>query len=141
VAPCALAVAAFISFFSFYAAGAEEGGVSVELNKLEPKGQACRIYLVVTNKTTADYQDFNLDLVLFRPDGIIGRNFKINLAPLKANKRAVKLFDLDNDGTGCDQVGSFLINDVLECKTASGPVDNCLGKLTVSSLTKVQLTK
>ena len=121
------------------AAAAEDGSIAIELNKLEPQGQSCRAYVVVTNKSDKEYQSLNLDLVLFRPDGVIGRRFAINLAPFKPDKRTVKLFDID--ATPCDQVGSILINDVLECKTAAGPVDDCLKDISVSTLTNVQLSK
>jgi hypothetical protein len=119
-------------------ANAQEGSIAIELNKLEPQGQGCRAYFVVTNKATA-YQELKLDLVLFRPDGVIGRRFAVDLGPLKADKRSVKLFDID--GTACDQVGSFLINDVMECKAESGPVADCLKDISVSTLTNVQLNK
>jgi hypothetical protein len=136
----ATASAALIaSLLGLGAAGAEEGSVAIELNKLEPQGQQCRAYLVIQNKSTTDYSELKLDLVLFRPDGVIGRRFAVELAPLKANKRTVKLFDLE--ATPCDEVGSFLINDVMECKAASGPVDDCLQSITTSTLTNVQLNK
>jgi hypothetical protein len=126
-------------FFVAIAAATEGGDIAIELNKLEPQGQACRAYVVVFNKSDKEYQSLNLDLVLFRPDGVVGRRVAINLAPLKADKRIVKLFDID--GTPCAQVGSVLINDVLECKTDSGPVDDCLKDISVSTITNVQLTK
>jgi hypothetical protein len=118
---------------------ADPAGLSVELNKLEPQGGGCRAYLVVNNESAAQYQTLKLDLVLFQPDGVIGRRFAIDLAPLKPTKRAVKLFDLD--GVACDKIGSFLINEVVECKTDAGPVNDCLAGITVKSLTSVQLTK
>jgi hypothetical protein len=121
------------------ASGAEPGGLSVELNKLEPQERGCRAYVVVTNKTSTAYQALKLDLVLFQTDGVIGRRFAIDLGPLKPDKRTVKLFDLD--ATPCDQVGSFLINDVLECKTESEPITDCLAGITPTSLTKAQMTK
>jgi len=126
-------------FFVALAAATEGGDISIELNKLEAQGQACRAYVVVSNKSDKEYQSLNLDLVLFRPDGVIGRRFAINLAPLRPDKRTVKLFDMD--GTPCDQVGSILINDVIECKTEAGPVDDCLTHISVSTLTNAQLTK
>ena len=113
--------------------------VSVELNKLEAQGSGCRAYVVVQNDDTTSYQSFKLDLVLFQQDGVIGRRFAMDLAPLKPQKRTVKLFDLDN--IACDKIGSFLINDIVECKTDAGPVENCLAGVTVKSLTNVQLTK
>lgn len=121
------------------AASAEDGSVAIELNKLEPQGKQCRAYIVIENKTQTNYQELKLDIVLFRPDGVIAKRFAVDLAPLKADKRSVKLFDIE--GTACDQVGSFLINDVMECKADSGPLTDCLKNITVSSRSDVQLTK
>jgi hypothetical protein len=136
VAPFVVAAAVL---FGLATASAEEGAIAIELNKLEPQGKQCRAYLVIQNKGGTNYQELKLDLVLFRPDGVIGRRFAVELAPLKANKRTVKLFDLED--TACDQVGSFLINDVMECKAESGPIADCLNDITASTLTNVQLTK
>ncbi len=122
-----------------FAAAAEEGPIAIELNKLEPQGKQCRAYIVIQNKSATNYQELKLDIVLFRPDGVIAKRFAVDLAPLKAEKRSVKLFDIE--GTACDQVGSFLINDVMECKAESGPLTDCLKDISVSSRTDVQLTK
>ncbi len=91
------------------------------------------------NDSATQFQAVKLDLVLFQQDGVIGRRFAIDLAPLKPQKRTVKLFDLDE--LACDRIGSLLINDVVECKTADGPLDDCLAGLSVKSLTNVQLSK
>lgn len=120
-------------------AEAGQGSIAIELNKLEPQGAQCRAYFVITNKNKTNYTQLKLDLVLFRPDGVIGSRFAVDLAPLKADKRTVKLFELAD--TSCDKVGSFLINDVIECKAESGLVADCLNDITVSSLTNVRLTK
>jgi len=101
-------------------ADAEQGSIAIELNKLETQGNKCMAYFVINNKNKTSYEELKLDLVLFRPDGVIGRRFAVDLAPLKADKRVVKVFELAD--TSCDQVGSFLINDVIECKAESGPV-------------------
>jgi hypothetical protein len=121
------------------AATAQEAPVSIELNKLEPQGKTCRAYIVIQNKGTNNYQELKLDIVLFKPDGVIGKRFAVDLAPLKADKRTVKLFDIED--TPCEDVGSFLINDVMECKAESGPLTDCLKDLTVSSRTNVELAK
>jgi hypothetical protein len=121
------------------AASGQGNSIAIELNKLEAEGQNCRAYFVVGNKSGTEYQELKLDLVLFRPDGVIGRRFAVDLGPLKADKQSVKLFDIE--GTACDQVGSFLINDVMECKAASGPVSDCLKNISVSTRTEVQLNK
>jgi hypothetical protein len=118
---------------------AKVGGISVELNKLEPVEHGCRAYFVITNESSTIYDVLKLDLVLFQTDGVIGRRFAIDLGPLKPDKRSVKLFDID--AIPCEQVGNFLINDVLECKSEPGPAPDCLAVITPSSLTKAQLTK
>jgi hypothetical protein len=113
--------------------------VNVELNKLEPVDQNCRAYVVVTNGTETNFKSFKMDLVLFQTDGVIGKRFSIDLAPLRPKKKSVKLFDID--GMSCDKIGSMLVNDVMECKSDTGAGQNCLQELTTSSRTKVQLSK
>lgn len=121
------------------AAAAPAGELALQLNKLETYEKGCRAYMVVNNTTATSYQAYKLDLVLFQEDGVIGRRFALDLAPLKPQKRTVKLFELD--GVGCDKIGSFLINEVMECKAESGPEADCLQKMTTSSLTNVQISK
>jgi hypothetical protein len=118
---------------------AAASSLDIQLNKLESADKGCRAYIVINNTSDTEYQSLKLDLVLFQTDGVIGRRFSIDLAPLKPQKRSVKLFDID--GIACDKIGSFLINDVMECKSATGPVDSCLRNVKTSSLTKVQLSK
>jgi hypothetical protein len=136
----AAALAAFAAVSYAQDAGSQNPAqLSVELNKLETSEKGCRAYLVINNTTDAAYQSLKLDLVMFQQDGVIGKRFALDLAPLKAQKKTVKLFDLE--GTACDKVGSFLINDVVECKAEAGPVADCLQKMTVKSITPVTLSK
>jgi hypothetical protein len=114
-------------------------GITLELNKLEKSEKGCRAYVVVTNATSTAYESFKLDLVMFQTDGVVGRRFALDLSPVRPDKRSVKLFDLD--GAQCEQIGSFLINDVMDCRTSSGPATDCLARLKVKSLTKVEISK
>ncbi len=116
-----------------------DNAVTLELNKLESSEKGCRAYVVVSNPSSTAYDAYRLDLVMFQTDGVIGRRFALDLAPLRPSKRTVKLFELDN--TNCENIGSFLVNDVLECRAESGPVTDCLARLKVSSLTKVGISK
>ena len=95
--------------------------------------------MVVNSSSDATFQSYKLDLVLFQSDGVIGRRFALDLAPLKPQKKTVKLFELD--GVGCDKIGSFLVNEVMECKTDAGAQTDCLQKLSTSTLTNVQISK
>ena len=114
-------------------------GITLELNKIEKSDKGCRAYVVVTNPTQTSYEAFKLDLVMFQTDGVVGRRFALDLAPVRPDKRSVKLFDLD--GAQCDGIGSFLINDIMDCRTSSGPATDCLARLKVKSLTKVEISK
>ncbi len=113
--------------------------VAVELNKLETQQSSCRAYLVIDNQSEKSYDVLKLDLVLFQTDGIIGRRFALDLAPIKGKKRSVKLFDLD--GVKCETIGSFLINDIMECKSGGADESACLDRLALSTRSNVQLSK
>jgi hypothetical protein len=117
----------------------QDSGISLELNKLESSDKGCRAYVVVSNPTGTMFDAYKLDLVMFQTDGIIGRRFAVDLAPLRPSKRTVKLFELDD--IKCDEIGSFLVNDVMECHSDTGAVNDCLAAMKVSSLTKVEISK
>lgn len=135
-------VGAGIAYLGAWAAMAQPaagGAISVELNKLESIDAGCRIYVVVNNQTDSEFDTLKLDLVLFRGDGIVDQRFFVDLAPLRKQKRIVKLFELDK--VKCDDIGSFLVNDVVECRSGTEAVENCLGELEVSSRTSAKLSK
>jgi hypothetical protein len=72
-----------------------EGGddsISLELNKLESSDKGCKAYVVASNPTTTSYDALRLDLVMFQTDGVIGRRFALELAPLRPS-RTVKMFE------------------------------------------------
>ena len=118
---------------------AEAATLAVELNKLETFDKGCRAYVVINNTSDVIYQSVKLDLVLFQPDGVIARRFAVDLAPLKATKKTVKLFDID--GLACDKISSVLVNDVMECKSETAAVSDCLSKMGLSSVAAAPLTK
>lgn len=118
---------------------AQSNGIALELNKIEPYDKGCRAFVVVNNPADTAYQLFKVDLVLFQTDGVIGKRVALDLAPVKAQKKTVKQFELE--GTACDRIGSLLVNDVIECKAEAGTVNDCLKSLTTSSLTSIKLSK
>ena len=129
----------FAAWTPVEAADAAAATTSLELNKLEATDKGCRAHVVINNSSETAYQSFKLDLVEFRSDGVIGKRLILDLAPLKAQKKIVKSFELE--GLACDKIGSFLINDVTDCKGETGPVADCLKHLALSTLTPVQLSK
>lgn len=113
--------------------------LALELNKIEPSENGCRIYMVADNQSETTFAALRLDLVFFQTDGVIGKRVALDLAPVKSRKRAVKAFDIDK--MKCEGIGSILVNDVAECRADAGPVDNCLARMSLKSLSTVQLTK
>jgi hypothetical protein len=105
-------------------------GVSLELNRLEPRDGACRISLVVANPGDKALDSLKLDLVFFDKDGVISRRLAVEAGPVRAAKTTVKLFDASE--TSCDAIGRVLLNDV----TACGGEQDCLGAVTTSSRVK-----
>ena len=116
---------------------ADHDQVGIELNKLEQVDDACRIYMVVRNGSTA-YEGFKLDVVLFDTGGVIASRVAVDMAPLRAGRPSVKLFDVQDQR--CDSIGSLLVNEVLECRPADVASD-CLARIEVSSRTDVQILR
>lgn len=118
---------------------ADQTPLTVELNKLEPHDDACRAYLVFDNPASTAYESLKLDLVMFDPDGVIGRRLAVEGAPLAADKTTVKLFDIA--GVACADIGRVLLNDILACRDDAGEHDDCLGRLQLESRAGVPFVK
>lgn len=110
---------------------AAEDAIRVELNKIEPNGEACRAYMVIENATGRALETLKLDLVLFDTDGVVAKRLAVETAPLPPGKTGLKMFDIT--GLACPALGRVLLNDVLDCADASGPVADCLALVTPSA--------
>lgn len=104
--------------------------IRLELNKLEPQGDACRVYMVFANEGDGEISSLRLDLISFDPDGIINRRVALEGGPLAGEKTAVKLFDLAD--IECGEVGRLLLNDVVACE-GDGVAGDCLGRIETHS--------
>jgi hypothetical protein len=113
--------------------------VRIELNRLEEREASCRVHLVLENAAESGFVGYKLDLVLFGPDGIIARRIAVDVAPLRPRKTSVKVFDVD--GLACGGIGSVLVNDVLDCRSAAGEIADCVESLAVSSRAGVNFSK
>jgi hypothetical protein len=120
-------------------AGAASDALHIELNRLEDRGAGCRVHLVLENTSPRAYDSYRLDLVIFGADGVIARRVALETAPLRANKTVVKEFELAD--LACTQVGRILLNDVSQCASAGGDVDDCVTTTRVSSRASVSFVK
>jgi len=134
-----LAVFAAVWLVSPISAQAQAPKVAIELNKLEPAGEACRAYLVLNNRSQIAFTSLNLDLVLFDEGGIIAKRLAVETAPLPAGKLSVKAFDVAD--LDCAQVGRVLLNDVIACDGAPESPENCLALIEASAQGELSFVK
>jgi hypothetical protein len=118
---------------------APERAVAIELNKLEPNGEACRAYLVLKNGSEVAFRSMKLDLVMFDSDGVVARRLAVQAAPLPAGKTSLKVFDIT--GHDCGGIGSILLNDVLACEPAAETGGDCLDLVAASARGTVPFIK
>lgn len=122
-------------------AQAQAGGetIAIELNKLEPQGAACRAYLVVKNEGEQAYESLRLDLVMFDKGGVVAKRLAVQAAPLPVGKTSLKVFDITDHA--CEDIGSILLNDVLECTPDAASAGGCLARIAVSARGEVKFLK
>ena len=113
--------------------------VTVDLNKLETRDNACRAYLVLENGTQSAFTAFTLDLYIFGPDGVITKRLAVDTVPLTPGKTRVRPVDIRD--TACDRVTKVLLNDVLDCADAAGQRDDCVSMVTLSSHSGAEFIK
>lgn len=114
----ALSAAALAGFAHLaHGAAAAGGPVVLELNKLEPAGEAggCQAFVLIENGAEA-LESLNVDLVMIDPEGVIARRLAVELGPLRAGKTSVKVFRVE--GVDCERIGGVLLNDVIGCAPA-----------------------
>jgi hypothetical protein len=124
---------------SLAAGPAPDEALAIELNKLEPNGEACRAHLVIKNGSAQHFEALKLDLVMFDRDGVVARRLAVQAAPLPLGKTSLKVFDID--GGDCAAIGSILLNDVLDCRPAPTSAAGCLGLVAASARGDVPFIK
>ena len=117
----------------------ETGALSVQLNKLEADGDACRAYIVLENASGIAFEALRLDMVLFDVDGVIARRLAVDAAPLAAGKTSVRVFGISN--LACDNIGRVLLNDILVCQDATGDRTDCMDHVVPDSIAVVPFIK
>ena len=118
----------------------EQGDViRVELNRLEPAGDACRPNLVLVNGTDLTLSEFRLDMVMFDADGIVADRLAVDASPLLPGKTSLIVFEVP--AMACDGIGRVLINAVIACEGGPDDPGGCLGLIEPSSRTDVALFK
>lgn len=126
-------------FASSAANSAIKDAVGIELNKLSDAGGGCQAYFLFDNQGTDGYGKLKIDLVVLNSDAVFERWFVLNAAPLEAKKRTMKMYEFSQ--LSCDEIGSFLINGVVECQQGKRSKKDCGKRLVPSSRVDVELIK
>ena len=107
--------------------------LSLELNRIDPLEDACRLTFMAENGLGADLQGLALETVLIDTDGLVERLTLFEFGALPEGIPRVRQFDLP--GLSCEALGRVLINGVAEC---GGTVD-CAGALKLGTRTEVEV--
>lgn len=127
----------FISFPLL--AQSDSSSLGFELNKLEQSTDDCLAFLVLKNSAQMHFDILKVDLVLFDTQGLIQRRLALNVAPVEPEKTRVRQFRMA--GVQCGDIGSILVNEVIECVVDGSPNTSCLGLMSISSRLNISLYK
>ncbi|MCV2869207.1 hypothetical protein OEW28_11270 [Defluviimonas sp. WL0002] len=122
------------------AAAAQEGRLTVELNKFESaEGGGCRAFFLFRNETGMALEQFEMSLAVLDQGGVIDRLLTIDAAPLPAHRTTLKLFEIP--GLGCDAVSEILMHDIPACKPQNADPVDCYSFLSLSSKASARLVE
>lgn len=107
--------------------------LKIELNRLEPAGEACRTYMLVDNSRGPALKSLKVDLFAFDTEGVAQKRLAVELGPVQEKKTVVRLFDFA--GLACPKVGRLLLNDVLACEGGDATRETCLERIEPTSKT------
>jgi hypothetical protein len=101
--------------------------LKIELNRLEPAGEACRTYMLVDNSRGPALKSLKVDLFAFDTEGVAQKRLAVELGPVQEKKTVVRLFDFA--GLSCPKIGRLLLNDVLACEGGDATRETCLERI------------
>lgn len=109
------------------AAAQDAGVIALDLNRLDPVDNACRLTFVADN-ALMPLAGLSLETVLFDPTGRVAALTVFDFADLPAGSRRVRQFDVP--GIACADIAQVLINGVASCEGADAAA--CAQALRVS---------
>jgi hypothetical protein len=137
IRPVALGVAALL-VLPGATAGADEG-LTLELNKVEEAAEGCQAFFLLNNQSGHVFDGFRLELILFDQDGVVSERLRVDMAPVRHDKRTVSTYIFP--GMSCAEIGSILVNDVPVCESRDGAELDCVDLLKVSHRDAIELEK
>ena len=121
-------------------ARAQDGGLTVELNKFEEiAGGGCRAFFLFRNGTKTTFDGFEMSLAILDGNGVIDRLLSIDAAPLPVARTTLKLFEIPE--IACSNISEILLHELTSCKPQNADEMDCFPILTLNSKTPAKLVK
>lgn len=119
---------------------AQEAGLTVELNKMEPaESGGCNAFFLFRNTTDNSFEGFEMSLAVLDGAGVIDRLLSIDAAPLPLARTTLKLFEIPE--LACTDISEILLHDLTSCRPQNGAEMDCFPLLTLSSKADTALVK
>ncbi len=133
-----IVVAALIIAPSFVTA--QEGRLTVELNKLEQEdGAACRAFFLFQNDLGFTLEAFEMSLAILNSDGVIDQLLTVDAAPVPVARTTLKLFEFP--GIACGGISEILLHDIAACRPQNAEEIDCFEVLSLHSKATATLVK
>jgi len=134
---CFRSLLAVASLLLLPVAAHAEGGIAIELNRIEEAGEKCRTYFVVQEEGGKPVQTLKADFVVFGKDGGVSKRLAAELGPVRSKKTSVKIFEIE---ASCPEISGLLLNDIMTCAPATSP-EECLDRIALSSRVDIRFFK
>lgn len=112
------------------------GAFNLELNTVtELDGGACRLVYVAENATSTDVSNATYEVAVF--NDVEGRDIVSNMLLLEFGELAsgkTRVVQFDIAGQPCSDISKILVNNQVDCATADGTSDMCMGNLATRAL-------
>lgn len=121
-------------------AEAQEGQLTVELNKFEPaEGGGCRAFFLFRNDSGKAFEGFEMSLAILDADGVIDRLLNIDAAPLPVARTTLKLFEIPE--IACTDISEILLHAIETCQPQNEENMDCFPLVSLVSRTPAPLVK
>ncbi|WP_424934034.1 hypothetical protein [Amaricoccus macauensis] len=114
-----------------------EPQLKLSLNAVDPTENGCLLTFMAENGFDSDIGQAVFETVLFSTDGRVERLLLFDMGTLPADRPRVRRFEVD--GITCEGLGSVLINGAETCEAGDLGAGVCIGSLSVSSDTEIEI--
>lgn len=116
---------------------AQDGELSLELNKAETVEAGCRLTYVLHNETGSSISGHSVSVAVFDAQGVFDRHLVFRFGGIGDGRTKIQQFDLV--GTPCEAISRLLVEGITECRAEDGSDIDCAQALVARSATDIVL--